>query len=67
MRYLVILGGQIYETALLKKLLSELDFDRVIAADSGLNWAYRLGILPDQMLGDFDSAEPEVVEYYREK
>ena len=65
MRYLVIVGGQVHETALLKKLLNETPFDRVIAADSGLNWAYRLGILPHQMLGDFDSVEPEVLEYYQ--
>ena len=65
MRYLVIVGGQIYETDLLKKLLAETAFDYVIAADSGLNWAYRLKIIPDQMLGDFDSAEPKVVEHYR--
>ena len=65
MRYLVIVGGQIYETDLLKKLLAETVFDHIIAADSGLNWAYRLEIIPDQMLGDFDSAEPKVVEHYR--
>lgn len=65
MRYLVIVGGQIHETVLLKQLLAETTFDRIIAADSGLNWAYRLGIMPDQMLGDFDSAEPKVVEHYR--
>lgn len=65
MKYLVIVGGQIHETDLLKKLLTETSFDHVIAADSGLNWAHRLGIIPDQMLGDFDSAEPAVVEHYR--
>ncbi len=66
MKRLVILGGDVHDTPLLRKLCRQECFDQVIAADSGLNWAYRLGIRPDQMMGDFDSAEPDVLRYYRE-
>lgn len=65
MKYLVIIGGTIHETPLLKRMLQEENFDLVIAADSGLNWAYQLGIRPDQMMGDFDSVRPEVLSYYQ--
>ncbi len=65
MRRLVILGGDVHDTPLLRKLCRQDRFDQVIAADSGLNWAYRLGIRPDQMMGDFDSVEPEVLRYYQ--
>lgn len=66
MRRLVLVGGSIHETPLLKKQLREHSFDEIIAADSGLNWAYRLGLRPDRMMGDFDSVKPEVLQYYQE-
>ena len=37
----------------------------MIAADSGLEWARRLSICPDLMLGDFDSVSPETLQYFR--
>lgn len=65
MRRLVMLGGDVYDTPLLRRLCKQDCFDQIIAADSGLNWAYRLGIQPDQMMGDFDSVEPQVLQYYQ--
>ena len=67
MKYLVILGGEIHDTPLLRRIFKEEVFDQVIAADSGLNWAYRLEIRPDLMMGDFDSVEPEILEYYKKQ
>lgn len=67
MRRLVILGGEVHDTPLLRRLCKQEHFQQVIAADSGLNWAYRLGIRPDRMLGDFDSVEPEILQYYRDQ
>lgn len=65
MKHLVILGGTVYDTPLLRKVCRQEKFDQVIAADSGLNWTYRLGIQPGLMMGDFDSVEPEILAYYR--
>ena len=67
MKQLVLIGGSVHQTPLLMRLLRENRFDRVIAADSGLNWAFDLQIQPDQMLGDFDSVRPEVLQYYQEQ
>jgi thiamine pyrophosphokinase len=36
--------------------------DLVVAADSGVGHALDLGLVPDVVVGDFDSAEPEHVE-----
>ena len=41
--------------------------DVVICADGGANAAYRHRILPHYIIGDMDSIEPEVLEYYRGK
>lgn len=67
MKRLVILGGAVHDTPLLREICKQNEFDQVIAADSGLNWSYRLGIRPDLMMGDFDSVEPEILAYYRKQ
>lgn len=67
MKQLVLLGGTLHCLPILKKQLDEQRFARVIAADSGLDWAYKLGIEPDYMLGDFDSAAAETLQYYKQK
>ena len=56
MRALILAGGGLTVTPLLRRL-SEADV--VIAADSGLRHASTLGLTPDLIIGDFDSASAE--------
>lgn len=56
MRVLIISGGRVDEQSTLTYLKGK-NFDRVIAADSGLDHAEKLGIMPTDILGDFDSLE----------
>ena len=52
---LIVAGGNPVKTA----VLSHLDEPSwVVAADSGLDQAYRLGISPDLVVGDMDSVTP---------
>ena len=53
MRAVVITGGQVNDYAYLQKCLRAHDF--VIAADGGYHHARALGLVPDRLLGDFDS------------
>ena len=39
--------------------------DLVIAADSGANWLDAIGVRPDRLVGDLDSADPAVVDRLR--
>lgn len=43
------------------------DFDIVIAADGGANAAYNEGIVPHYLIGDFDSIDKNVLEYFKGK
>lgn len=48
--------------------LEDKRYDRIIAADSGLDHAKKLGIMPTDILGDFDSLEDKsLLEDCREK
>lgn len=54
MRILIVSGGRI-SPELAADLMKTRSFDRVIAADAGLDICHRLGISPTDILGDFDS------------
>jgi len=43
------------------------DADIVICCDGGANTAYKYGIIPDLILGDFDSISNKILDYYKEK
>lgn len=65
MRILIVTGGSV-EVNFVKKYLETEEFDRVIAADSGLAHCKEIGIVPTDILGDFDSLKhKELLEEYK--
>lgn len=64
MRAVIISGGRA-DKAFMKRELAGESRDLLIAADSGLEACYALGLMPDVMLGDFDSVSGKIKEYYR--
>ena len=65
-RCLIITGGPI-DLGFARSYLSGEGFDRVIAVDRGLNAASALGIVPDVIVGDFDSADPAALADFRRR
>ena len=61
---LIITGGRT-DTALLERLIEEESYSMIIAADHGLQALDELGILPDYIVGDFDSVPEELLTRYR--
>ena len=63
-RCLVITGGTI-DLDFAGSFLKRETFDKVIAVDAGLECAMALGLVPDMVVGDFDTVKPEVLERFR--
>lgn len=63
-RYLIVTGGTVSKR-LLETVLSDYDFQKIIACDKGLEICKECNILPNLIIGDFDSAKIDVVAAYR--
>lgn len=68
-RCLIIAGGewnQEFASCYINKKYGEKKPDLVIAADGGLHGLHQMGILPDILLGDYDSVPAELLAQYGE-
>ncbi len=63
-RCLILTGGRL-DPAFAGSFLQKEKFNRVIAVDGGLKAAKELGLVPDVIVGDFDSVDPSVLAFYR--
>lgn len=61
---LIVTGGSI-NVAWAKEWLDNQTFDYCIAADSGLEYADKLGLKVDFLLGDYDSVDKDVLDRYK--
>lgn len=64
MRAIIVSGGNAPSENLLKTYIK--DNDIIIGVDSGCNTLYNFNIIPNLILGDFDSIKKEVLEYFLE-
>jgi len=64
MRWVIITGGpNLYYEA----IKAEINYrDKIICADSGAFHAKQMGILPDKLIGDLDSIDPDTLLWIRE-
>jgi len=65
MNGLIVAGGNINDKFVCN-LIKEGAFEVIFAADRGIDVLYRNHITPDIIVGDFDSANPEALEYYKD-
>ena len=61
---LIITGGRI-DLPFVKEYLQKNRFGHIIAVDKGLETADALGLVPEYVVGDFDTVKPEVLARYR--
>lgn len=63
MKTCVISNGEFNDCDYIRRLINDCDY--VICADGGTNIAYSIGIIPDLIIGDLDSAKKEIIDYYK--
>ncbi|SFR95652.1 thiamine diphosphokinase [Anaeromicropila populeti] len=62
--FLILTGGRIDEL-FLREYLDTHDRQTIICVDGGLEPAYRVGIIPEFVVGDFDTVSKDVLTYYK--
>lgn len=65
MKILIVTGGKIDEDFALQ-FLGKNSFDLIIAADKGMELLGKLNIMPDYLVGDFDSVSEDVLDKARQ-
>ena len=63
MKALIVTGGTT-DPAFTLQMIEKENYDRKIASDSGMHFYYKSGIRPDLVVGDFDSADPDILAFY---
>lgn len=62
---LIVTGGKL-NLAFARSFLKKEKFDKMIAVDAGLEAMDALGLIPDYVVGDFDTVSTPVLERYRQ-
>lgn len=62
-KIVIIANGTIRDINFHKKLLEKIDI--IICADGGSNTAKKMNINPDYIIGDLDSVEPAVIDFFK--
>lgn len=65
-KHTVIVSGGVLEEEFVLPILRSEETEYIIGVDSGLVFLSKHGIKPDYIVGDFDSAPRNVVDYYKE-
>lgn len=63
MKTCIISNGEFNDSDYIRKIINNCDY--VICADGGANIAYKLGIVPNLIIGDLDSADKQIIDYYK--
>lgn len=66
MSTLIVTGGNV-NTEFLKETLEKTEFETIIAADKGLEVLNKINVMPNYIIGDFDSVNKTTLNQYENK
>lgn len=67
MKHIVIISGGSLNPAFVKTYMKSLSYDRLFVADKGLEYAKTLELIPDYVVGDFDTVNADILDEYEQK
>ena len=62
-KHVLILSGGRIDPEFARDYLKDKPYDLIISADSGIDFCRQAGLMPDVVLGDFDSASPQAMAF----
>jgi len=62
---LIVSGGSLNKE-FVTKVVGQGRYDRILAADSGMNALYAAAVTPDIIIGDFDSADKKILAFFQQ-
>ena len=65
MKFLIVSGGSLHKE-FVTKVVGQGRYDRILAADSGMNALYAAAVTPDIIIGDFDSADKKILAFFQQ-
>ena len=67
MKHILIITGGHLNIEFAKEYVKTLSYDKVFVVDKGLEYADALNLIPDYIVGDFDTVDVQLLEHYRNK
>lgn len=64
MKHVLIVTGGYVDINYFKEYIKTLSYDKVFAVDKGLEYVEKMGLIPDVILGDFDTVDGEILAKY---
>ena len=65
MKFLIVSGCS-SNKEFVTKVVGQGRYDRILAADSGMNALYAAAVTPDIIIGDFDSADKKILAFFQQ-
>ena len=65
MKFLIVSGGSLNKE-FVTKVVGQGRYDRILAADSGMNALYAAAVTPDIIIGDLDSADEKILAFFQQ-
>lgn len=65
MKFLIVSGGSLNKE-FVTKVVRQGKYDRILAADSGMDALYAAAVTPDIIIGDFDSADEKILAFFQQ-
>ena len=67
MKICIVLNGEINNYKHIKNIIKKNSYDYIICSDGGANHTYNMDIVPDYIIGDLDSINEDIIDYYKNK
>ncbi|MBC8631044.1 thiamine diphosphokinase [[Eubacterium] tenue] len=67
MKACILLNGEVDNLNYIKDIIDNNDYRYIICADGGAKHLYKLNIVPNYIIGDLDSLEESIINYYKNK